>query len=456
MKNKNIFICKNCGYDSPKWLGKCPNCNQWNTFIEETIKNLSPAKHLALTEFSSEIVNLHDISNIKTDRIKTNIKEFDRILGGGIVPGSIILLGGQPGIGKSTLMLQVVDHLLHDNSSNTDLKALYVSGEESLQQIKLRADRLEIKQSKNFYLVSETILENILSAVNKISPNILIIDSIQTTYRQDIAASAGSVSQVRECSQEFLKLAKSKNITVFLLGHVTKEGDIAGPRILEHIVDTVLYFETEKHHTYRILCSYKNRFGPTSEIGVFEMTETGLKEIDNPSKLFLSLKTKSVPGSCLVCSVEGTRPIILEMQALVTRTLFGLPRRMVTGIDYNRVILLVGVLEKRTGLGLSSYDVFVNIAGGIKVKEPAVDLGTCIAIHSAYSNIICQQDSVYVGEVGLTGEIRGVSFLRERLTEIEKMGFKNAFIPKNNLQGLNFKSKDLKIIPVETIDEIIK
>ncbi|MDI6641161.1 MAG: DNA repair protein RadA [Elusimicrobiota bacterium] len=461
-KSKTFFICNNCGYSSPKWQGRCPECNKWNTFVEET-RVLGKAEGVAgagaqrrLTEFSSEVVKLHEVSTSKVNRLNTNIGEFDRILGGGIMPGSLILLGGPPGIGKSTLMLQVASNLSSNNC------VLYVSGEESLQQIKTRADRLGIKRwekrgedENNLYLISETNLENIIESVRKVSPEVLIIDSIQTVYRNDLTSAPGSVGQVRECAAELLHLAKGKNICVFVLGHVTKEGDIAGPRVLEHIVDTVLYFEAERYHIYRILRSYKNRFGPTSEIGVFEMKQTGLEEVSNPSLLFLSERRASISGSVVTATVEGTRPLLLEVQALVTKTDFGLPRRMSTGIDYNRTIMLISILENRIGLALSSQDVYVNIVGGIKVREPAIDLPVCIAIYSAFANRPIEEGEVFVGEVGLGGEIRAVSFVEERINEAEKLGFKKMFIPKSNYQRVR-RSGKLELVGVEKLQEVIE
>ncbi|MFH2070761.1 MAG: DNA repair protein RadA [Elusimicrobiota bacterium] len=425
-RQKTVFVCQNCGYGSAKWMGKCQDCGQWNTFVEE--KPVAAASARRMTEFSSGAVELGSISAINVNRIKTGIEEFDRILGGGVMPASLVLIGGPPGIGKSTLMLQVVSSLADRR------KVLYISGEESLEQIKNRADRLSIKN--NLYLMAETNLENMIAGVGKVSPDIIVVDSIQTVYRSDLSSAPGSVGQVRECAAEFLHLAKGRNITVFVLGHVTKEGDIAGPRILEHIVDTVLYFESERHHTYRILRSYKNRFGPTSEIGVFEMRSDGLAGIENPSALFLSERSKDTPGCVVASAVEGTRPLLLEVQALVTKTDYGFPRRMSTGIDYNRVVLLISILENRIGSHLSSQDVYVNLAGGIKVKEPAVDLSVCCAIYSAFSNLMISQDSIFIGEVGLAGEVRGVSFINERLRESEKMGFRKAYLPSSNKKDI--------------------
>ncbi|MBU0952721.1 MAG: DNA repair protein RadA [Elusimicrobia bacterium] len=454
-KAQTAFVCQSCGYSSQKWLGKCPECNQWNSLVEETSFKNADQTARRLTNFSSDVLELDKISVSQTDRISTGIKEFDRILGGGIMPSSLILLGGAPGIGKSTLMLQAANKLV--SSNDKAVKVFYVSGEESLEQIKNRAERLGIKKSKDssLFFMSETNLESIIEQVNKISPDVLVIDSIQTTYRQDLSGASGSVGQIRECTAELLHLAKGKNITVFLLGHVTKEGDIAGPRVLEHIVDTVLYFEAEKHHTYRILRSYKNRFGPTSEIGVFEMRPDGLQEVSNPSAIFLSERSKDSSGSIITAVIEGTRPILLEIQALVTRTDFGLPRRMATGIDFNRMIVLIAILENRIGLSLGNTDVYANVAGGVKIKEPSVDLAVCCAIYSALTNVQVPSDSVFVGEVGLSGEVRGVSFVQERINEAEKLGFKKIYIPKSNDRGIE-KKKNIEILAVDKLAQVIE
>lgn len=447
-KVKTIFRCQDCGYSSAKWLGKCPDCGKWNSFAEER-KAEEPGRGPSrqLTGFSSEVTRLGSVSVDDFRRVETKIGEFDRMLGGGVVPGSLLLLGGPPGIGKSTLMLQVSAAL-----SNKEA-VLYVSGEESLSQVKARADRLKIK-SDNLYLLSETNLENILEAVNKTNPKALIIDSIQTTFRNDLTGAPGSVGQVRECAAEFLRVAKSKGITVFLLGHVTKEGDIAGPRILEHIVDTVLYFETERAQVYRVLRAYKNRFGPTSEIGIFEMKGDGLKEVSNPSQIFLGERSMNTPGSAVVSTIEGTRPLLLEVQALVAHTNFGFPKRMVTGYDSNKVTIIIAVLEKRVGLHLETQDVFVNIAGGVKIKETGVDLGIACAIASGNGNFVCPSKMIILGEVGLAGEVRSIAQATERLIEAEKLGFEKAILPKGNIKGLSYKGK-MQIIGVETVQEAI-
>ena len=456
-KIKTLFRCQQCEYTSPKWMGRCPDCGQWNTFVEE--KEAPSLRGVAarpqLTDFSSAVMPLHEVSVDAFKRRATGIAEFDRMLGGGVVPGSLILLGGPPGIGKSTLMLQVSAALAAAMpGKDNEAGVLYVSGEESLSQVKSRADRLNIK-GRGLYLVSETNLENILENINKVAPAVVVIDSIQTTYRQDLAGAPGSVGQVRECTAEFLRLAKSKGITIFLLGHVTKEGDIAGPRVLEHIVDTVLYFETERQQVYRVLRAYKNRFGPTSEIGVFEMKATGLAEVANPSLLFLGERSINTPGSTVVATIEGTRPLLLEVQALVTRTNFGLPRRMVSGYDLNRVILLIAVLEKRLGLNLESQDVFVNVVGGVRIKETGVDLGIACAIASANSGFVCPPKLLILGEVGLAGEVRSIAQVVERAIEAEKLGFEKIIIPKTNLKTLTYKGK-LGVTGVESVQQAIE
>ncbi len=446
-KSKTIFRCQECGYSTAKWLGKCSDCGKWNSLVEERQVEPSAATRTLLTDFSSQVRLISEVSTAQHDRVRTGIVEFDRMIGGGIVPGSLVLLGGAPGIGKSTLMLQVASNL------SKKRKVLYVSGEESQEQIKSRSDRLKLS-SPGLYLLSETSLENILESIKTISPDFLIIDSIQTTYRSDIGSAPGSVGQVRECATEFLRVAKSQKVTTFILGHVTKEGDLAGPRVLEHIVDTVLYFESERHQMYRILRAYKNRFGPTSEIGLFEMGASGLEEVSNPSQFFLNEHHRG-PGSMLVSTVEGSRPILLEIQALVSRTPFGLPRRQVTGLDFNRVLLMIAVLENRLGINLQNHDVFVNVTGGAKIKEPAIDLGIACAIASAFGDFNADTDGVLIGEVGLGGEIRNVGQVLERLKEAEKLGMKWAVIPKRALKE-KFVSNTLKVVPVESLEETVR
>ncbi|GHT57365.1 DNA repair protein RadA [Endomicrobiia bacterium] len=449
-KTKTKFLCQQCGYESAQWLGKCPSCGAWNSFTEEKfstqIKSGSPVRQL--TGFSSEVLKLNEVSVKDFSRFQTKIREFDNMIGGGVVPGSLILLGGAPGIGKSTLMLHISDALSEQGT------VLYISGEESLSQVKSRAERLKVKKG-NIFLASETNLQNIIDAINKIEPKFLVIDSIQTTYHPELTGAPGTVGQVRETAAEFLRIAKSKNITVFLLGHVTKEGDLAGPRVLEHIVDTVLYFENERQHTYRILRAYKNRFGPTSEIGIFEMNSSGLSEVSNPSLIFLGERAINAAGNIVTVAMEGTRPILLEVQALTARTVFGMPRRMVSGYDTNRIIILIAVLEKRLGLPLGMQDIFVNIAGGVKVKETSVDLAAACAIVSANSGFICPKDIVAFGEVGLAGEVRSVALCAERLSEAQKLGFKKAIIPKGSLKNLSYKGKT-EVFGADTLEAAIK
>jgi DNA repair protein RadA/Sms len=449
-KQKTKFLCQQCGYESAKWLGRCPSCSSWNSLTEERFsssdKKSVPQRQL--TGFSSDVLKLNDVSVIDFSKYKTNVKEFDNMIGGGVVAGSLILLGGAPGIGKSTLMLHIASAL---SAYNT---VLYVSGEESLSQVKSRAERLEVNK-ENIFLASETNLQNIIEAINKIDPKFLIIDSIQTTYHPELSSAPGTVAQVRETAAELLRIAKSKNITVFLLGHVTKDGDLAGPRVLEHIVDTVLYFENERQHIYRILRAYKNRFGTTSEIGIFEMTSSGLKEVENPSLIFLGERALNSAGNIITVAMEGTRPILLEVQALTSRTAFGMPRRMVSGYDANRIIILIAVLEKRLGIPLESQDVFVNIASGVKVKETSIDLAVACAIVSANSGFVCPKDVVAFGEVGLSGEIRAVPLVGERVSEAEKLGFKKAIVPKNSLKNLSYKG-NVEIYGADTLSKATK
>jgi DNA repair protein RadA/Sms len=449
-KQKTKFSCQQCDYESVQWLGRCPSCGAWNSFAEE--KFSLPVKIGSLPRqligFSSEVLKLKDISVKDFSRYRTAIKEFDNMIGGGVVPGSLILLGGMPGIGKSTLMLHISDSLSDRGA------VLYISGEESLSQVKSRAERLKVKKD-NIFLASETNLKNIIDAVNKIDPKVLVIDSIQTTYHPDLSSAPGTVGQVRETAAELLRVAKSKNITVFLLGHVTKDGGLAGPRVLEHIVDTVLYFENERRHAYRILRAYKNRFGPTSEIGIFEMNSSGLSEVSNPSLIFLGERVSETAGNIVTVTMEGTRPILLEVQALTTRTAFGIPHRMVSGYDANRVTILIAVLEKRLNLPLEMQDVFVNIAGGVKIKEASADLAAACAIVSANSGFICPKDVVVFGEVGLAGEVRSVTFASERLYEAEKLGFKKAIIPQSNLKNLSYKGK-IDVFGTETLRIAVK
>ena len=439
-KVKTSFRCQECGYSTVRWLGRCPECEQWNSFVEEqeTAPTSPSSRTRSMTNFSSEIVGLEDIQIGSLQRSPTGVAEFDRVLGGGVVPGSVILLGGPPGIGKSTLMLQVAQGLERSKG-----KGLYISGEESLQQVKDRAHRLGLK-SPHLSLVSETELSRMQEALDKVQPTFCVVDSIQTTYREDMSSAPGSVGQVRECAAELLRVAKSRGITIFLLGHVTKEGDLAGPRVLEHMVDTVLYFESEREQIFRLLRSYKNRFGPTHEVGVFRMTGEGLAGVLSPSEIFLRERS-SAPGSVVVASLEGTRPLMLEVQALVARTHFGFPKRMVTGIDANRALLLIAVLEKRLGLHLENEDIFINIVGGVKVKEPAVDLGVALAVASAHRNETLDPHTVWIGEVGLAGEIRSVGNLPMRLMEAAQLGFKRAVVPQASLREGSQELRSLKL-----------
>ncbi|MBI4396820.1 MAG: DNA repair protein RadA [Elusimicrobia bacterium] len=448
-KVHTIYRCQNCGTAGPKWMGRCPDCGQWNTFVEEREAPSAGRAPRRMTEFSSRVTRLDQVVAETQARRRTGVGEFDRILGGGVWPGSMVLLGGSPGIGKSTLMLQVADRL-----AGPGHPVLYVSGEESLGQVKGRAVRLGVKNDE-LLLLSETNLETILETVRQTEPKVLVLDSIQTVYKEDLAGAPGSVGQVRECAAELLHLAKGAGTTVFLLGHVTKEGDLAGPRVLEHIVDTVLYFETERQHTYRILRAFKNRFGPTNEIGVFEMTAQGLKEIENPSMLFLGEHPGDLPsGTAVLAAMEGTRPLLVEVQALVSRTLFGMPRRQMTGVDYNRAMFLIAVLDKRCGFPLESQDVYVNITGGLQVREPAADLGIAVAMAGASVEKPVSAKTVWLGEVGLGGEMRAVAQVSERLQEARKLGFDRAVIPRASQRGLT-PPEGLKVLTASSLSEAL-
>jgi len=448
MKVKKRFVCQECGYDSPKWMGKCPGCDTWNKMVEETVTARQPA----LGSSGNSLVLPKLIAEINCDdqfRIKTGIDEVDRVFGGGIVEGSLTLIGGDPGIGKSTLLMQICDALAGKSGD-----VLYISGEESIGQIKMRANRLNVA-GNSMYLVSETNMSHIQSHVSKMKPKFLVIDSIQTVYAEEVSSAPGSVSQVRECTSVFMDLSKREGICIFLVGHVTKEGAIAGPRVLEHMVDTVLYFEGDKHHTYRVIRAIKNRFGSTNEIGLFEMKENGLREVSNPSELMLSGRSKGASGSVVLCAMEGTRPMLVEIQALVSATAFGMARRMAAGIDYNRIVLLMAVLEKRAGMQLYDQDVYVNVAGGFKVDEPAADLAVVTAVASSIRNSPIAHDAVVLGEVGLTGEVRGISRIESRIAESLRMGFKTCIIPADNLKGLKTDAK-MQIIGVRNIPEALK
>lgn len=445
-KNKQIYFCQECGYESSKWLGQCPGCRNWNTFVEEKIV-VGVDKRSTKVEAATP-TSILDVSTKEDSRIGTGMKELDRVLGGGIVRGSLTLVGGDPGIGKSTLLLQVCRNLT-DNGN----KVLYVSGEESLQQIKLRADRLG-GFAKDMLLLSETNLDAIEGAITKQMPEVVIIDSIQTMYLEDVASGAGSVSQVREVTGRLMRIAKQLNIAIFIVGHVTKEGTVAGPRTLEHMVDTVLYFEGEKNAIYRVLRGVKNRFGSTNEIGVFEMKDTGLLEVENPSQVMLNGRPFDASGSVVVCSMEGTRPILIEIQALVCQSNFNLPRRTSVGIDYNRVNLLMAVLEKRAGMMLAGNDAYVNLAGGMRLSEPAIDLGIVVALVSSFKNVVVDPHTIIFGEVGLSGEVRGVSMASQRVKEAAKMGFTTCILPKINCESMD-TIPGIKMIGVSDITEVL-
>lgn len=449
-KIKKVFICQECGYISPKWLGRCPGCQEWNTMLEE-IDPHSRAKESTsnITSLGTRPEPITDIVIDKEDRYSSGMEELDRVMGGGIVKGSLTLIGGDPGIGKSTLLLQVCNWLGTNHGT-----VLYVSGEESAKQIKLRADRLGAN-AKGLYLLCETNLDIILGHIENLRPDFVVIDSIQTTFNPDLSSAPGSVSQVRASTTVLMNMAKSRGITVFIVGHVTKEGALAGPRVLEHMVDTVLYFEGERHHTYRILRGVKNRFGSTNEIGVFEMQEKGIVQVENPSELLLSGRTKGVSGSVVLCSMEGTRPILVEIQALVSTTAFGMARRMATGVDYNRVALLMAVLEKKIGMQLYNQDIYVNVAGGFKIDEPAADLAIISAVASSFRNAPTPSNLVVMGEVGLTGEIRGIAQIEKRIKECAKLGFKTCVIPKANELSVNIADGDMEIIGVSNIGEAL-
>ena len=441
---KSVFFCQNCGHEENKWLGQCPMCKEWNTFVEEPVSFSKSASAKLIKD--AEVVALKHVETDQEERIKTKIEELDRVLGGGIVPGSLLLVGGDPGIGKSTLLLQVCQRLCEDKH-----QVLYISGEESLKQIKLRANRMG-EFTEDLLLLCETNLEIVKNVIQKRKPEVVIIDSIQTMYSEEVASAPGSVSQVRESTNVFMQLAKGLGISIFIVGHVTKEGTVAGPRVLEHMVDTVLYFEGDRHASYRILRGVKNRFGSTNEIGVFEMRQNGLVEVENPSEYMLSGKPENASGSVVACSMEGTRPILIEIQALVCSSNFGMPRRTAAGTDYNRVNLLMAVLEKRMGLPLSNYDAYVNIAGGIRMNEPAADLGIVMAIASSYKNKPIAEDTIVFGEVGLSGEVRAVTMPEQRVAEAKKLGFKTCIVPAVALKSIG-KVDGIEVIGVNSVNQ---
>ncbi|MBQ2900825.1 MAG: DNA repair protein RadA [Agathobacter sp.] len=446
----SVYFCQNCGFESSKWMGQCPGCKEWNSFVEEVVDrkgSVSTSVKKALEE--AKPVPLSAVSSADEERTSTDMKELDRVLGGGIVKGSLVLVGGDPGIGKSTLLLQVCKNL-----SNKNLSVLYISGEESLQQIKIRAERIGTFQD-SLELLCETNLDVIKEVISRKKPSVVMVDSIQTMFSDSVGSAPGSVSQVREATSVFMQIAKGMNISIFIVGHVTKEGVVAGPRVLEHMVDTVLYFEGDRHESYRILRGVKNRFGSTNEIGVFEMRNVGLVEVENPSEFMLSGKPVGASGSVVACSMEGTRPILLEIQALICHTNFGNPRRTATGTDYNRVNLLMAVLEKRLGMRLSECDAYVNIAGGIRMNEPAIDLGIVLAIMSSKLDKAIDEKTICFGEVGLSGEVRGVSMAEQRVLEAKKLGFERCILPQVCKVGFIHNIEGIELIGVCNVKEAL-
>ncbi|HLN62584.1 MAG TPA: DNA repair protein RadA [Symbiobacteriaceae bacterium] len=449
-KAKTLFVCQECGQESARWLGKCPGCGNWNTMVEEVVA-AAPALKPGISpglSMGDKPVSINKVDAEDLPRVPTGSDELDRVLGGGIVPGSFVLVGGDPGIGKSTILLQLAARIAQTHGT-----VLYVSGEESARQIRLRADRLATL-SDRLMVLSETNMELIDQQAQQLKPALLIVDSIQTVFKPDLPSAPGSVTQVRECAAQLLRLAKGQNVPVFIVGHVTKEGSLAGPRVLEHIVDTVLYFEGERHASFRVLRAVKNRFGSTNEIGLWEMRDAGLVEVPNASELFLSERPLDVAGSVVVPSMEGTRPLLVEVQALVSASTFVSPRRTADGIDQNRVQLLIAVLEKRVGLLLGSHDAYVKVAGGVRIAEPAVDLGLAVALASSFRDQPPDPRTVVIGEVGLAGEVRAVSRVEQRLREAEKMGFKRAVLPQSNLKGITMKTS-MELVGVETVMEAL-
>ena len=448
-KIRTKYVCQSCGYETSKWMGKCPECMKWNSFVEEIEEKKTKKEVFIIDKSSSQPVSINSIVAVKEERFTTDIEELDRVLGGGIVKGSLVLVGGDPGIGKSTLLMQVSSKV-----ANTNKKVLYISGEESESQIKMRASRLGVN-SQNLYIFAENNLSIIEAHLEKINPDLIIVDSIQTVYSPEISSAPGTVSQIKEGTSKFMKISKKMGISTFIVGHVTKEGALAGPKLLEHMVDTVLYLEGERYFSYRILRGVKNRFGSTNEIGMFEMQEKGMCEITNPSDILISERDDNPAGSCIVSSIEGTRPILVEIQALTSQTVFGYPKRTANGIDYNRLSLLIAVLEKKAGLMLGSQDVYLNVVGGLKINEPSIDLGIMMATASSFKNIAIPKDMIIIGEVGLTGEIRRINLIEKRLKEAEKLGFKSCIIPESNKKDLKEKYK-LDIIGVRNINEAMK
>lgn len=449
VKVKTKFLCNECGYESPKWYGKCPGCGAWNSMTEEIEKTVkTQGMNSGLFHAKETPQSIINIESGKEPRIQTGIGELNRVLGGGVVPGSLVLVGGDPGIGKSTLLLQTSHEM-----ARTGLKVLYISGEESVRQTKLRAERLGAL-SPELFVLCESSMDAIEAAIETVQPDFLVIDSIQTVYLPEVTSAPGSVSQVRECTARFMRLAKGQGIATVLVGHVTKEGAIAGPRLLEHMVDCVLYFEGERHHSYRLLRAVKNRFGSTNEIGIFEMNEAGLTEVANPSELFLSERPLGVAGSTVVASMEGTRPILVELQALIAPTHFPSPRRMATGVDHQRMNLIIAVLEKRMGMFLQNQDAYVNLAGGVKLDEPAVDLAIAVSVASSFRDIPTKPHDVIFGEVGLTGEVRGVSRAEQRVKEAAKLGFKRVILPEKSMKGWK-APQGIKLVGVNTVADAL-
>ena len=457
-KAKSVFVCSECGYEAPKWMGKCPSCGSWNTFYEEKLEATSSSGNVVKLRESEKPRKLNSVEGRDEIRTKTGYEEVDRVLGGGLVKGSLVLLGGEPGIGKSTLILQLCNKLASEGDKTAGDEnrgiVLYVSGEESAEQVKLRADRLNI-DNDNIMFLGETDIDAIETQILDIKPKLVIIDSIQTMFSNEITSAPGTVSQVREITARIMKCCKQNQITTIIIGHVTKDGNIAGPRILEHMVDTVLYLEGERYFSYRILRSVKNRFGSTNEIGMFEMKNEGMCEVTNPSSVLISEDSEEVPGACIVCSLEGTRPLLVELQALTTTSIYGIPKRTGNGIDFNKIALLIAVLEKRARMNLGNQDVYLNVVSGMKINEPAIDLGIAAVIASSFKSVYIPKNTAIIGEVGLTGEIRAVNMIDKRLKEAQRLGIKRIIIPQNNMKLLK-ESYKLDIIGVKNINEALR